>query len=218
MTTFGIDTDDMTNTESVPNAPSTTNDPSPADDPRVALATVIAEVDRLVAGTSAEQLGSGTPCPAFTVKDLTEHIVLVLRRVGAIGRGEHWSSVTEEAVASGWLDDYRAAAEEVDRVWADSTMLEGEYEVPWGMLPAAPVLLSYVAEIATHGWDLASATDQPFTIADEALLPALEVLRFGLPAEGRDGPETPFDPVVDPGPDAPVLLQVAGWLGRAVTD
>jgi len=208
----------MTNTEPVPTTQSAATDPASTDDPRVALAAVIAEVDRLVDGTAAEQLGSATPCSAFTVKDLTEHIVLVLRRVGAIGRGEHWSSVTEEAVASGWLEDYRAAAAEIDRVWADPAMLEGEYEVPWGMLPAVPVLLTYVAEIATHGWDLATATGQPFAIADEVLVPALEMLRFGLPAEGRGSPEMPFDPVVDPGPGAPALLQVAGWLGRAVTD
>ncbi len=207
----------MTNTEPVPNAPTAAPDQPPTDGPLASLASVIAEVDRLIAGTSSEQLGSGTPCSAFTVKDLTEHIVLVLRRVGAIGRGEHWSSVTEEAVTSGWLDDYRAAAEEIDRIWADPAMLEGAYEVPWGVLPAAPMLLSYVAEIATHGWDLATATDQPISIADEVLLPALEILRFGLPAEGRGGPEMPFDPVVDPGPEAPALLQVAGWLGRAVT-
>ncbi len=208
----------MTNTERVPNTPTAATDQPPTDDPREALAAVIAEVDGLIAGTSAEQLGSATPCPDFTVKDLTEHIVLVLRRVGAIGRGEHWSSVTEEAVASGWLEDYRTAAEEIERVWADPAMLEGQYEVPWGMLPAVPVLLTYVAEIATHGWDLATATGQPFAVADEMLVPALATLRFGLPAEGRGGPEMPFDPVVDPGPDAPALLQIAGWLGRAVTD
>ena len=88
--------------------------------------------------------------------------------------------------------------------------------MPWGTLPAVPVLLSYVAEIATHGWDLATATGQAIDIDDDHLAPALDVLRFGLPAEGRDDPEMPFDPVVDPGPDAPMLLRVAGWLGRPV--
>lgn len=196
--------------------PTTTPADTEATDPLAALQTVIAEVDHLIAATEADQLGLPTPCPDFTVKDLTEHIVLVLRRIGAIGRGEHWSSVTEEAVADGWLADYRAAAAEIDRVWADPAMLTGQYEVPWGTLPAAPVLLSYVAEIATHGWDLATATGQRIIVADAVLAPALEVLRFGLPDEGRDDPGMPFDPVVDPGADASVLLRVAGWLGRPV--
>jgi hypothetical protein len=36
-----------------------------------------------------------------------------------------------------------------------------------------------------------------------------------LPADGR-GADVPFDPVVDPGADAPTLLQIAGWMGRRV--
>ena len=37
-----------------------------------------------------------------------------------------------------------------------------------------------------------------------------------IPAEGRDDPMMPFGPVVDPGPDASNLLQLAGWMGRDV--
>lgn len=202
----------MTNTNSSSSDQTTIAGP----DPRLSLAAVIAEVDRLIEQTDPDQHGFSTPCPEFTVKDLTEHLIMVLRRVGAIGRGEHWSSVVEEAIEDGWLDQYRAATAEIERVWADPAMLDGHYEVPWGTLPAAPVLLSYVAEIATHGWDLATATGQTITVADEVLAPSIEVLRFGLPAEGRDDPEMPFDPVVDPGADAPALLHVAGWLGRQV--
>jgi len=36
-----------------------------------------------------------------------------------------------------------------------------------------------------------------------------------IPAEGR-GEDMPFDPVVDPGDDAPLLLKIAGWAGRKV--
>ncbi|MEL6981022.1 MAG: TIGR03086 family metal-binding protein [Actinomycetota bacterium] len=205
----------MTNSN-VNTDPTTPGQEGVGPDPRASLATVIAEVDRLIEGTGSDQLGLVTPCPEFTVKELNEHLVLVLRRIAAIGRGEHWSSVSEEPVEGGWLDDFRTATAEIERVWADPAMLAGEYEVPWGVLPAVPVLLSYVAEIATHAWDLATATGQELTVADEVLAPSLGVLQFGLPAEGRDDPEMPFDPVVDPGPGAPVVLQIAGWLGRKV--
>jgi hypothetical protein len=56
-----------------------------------------------------------------------------------------------------------------------------------------------------------------FTIDDELLQGALFGVKF-IPAEGRDQPDMPFGEVVDPGPDAPALLQIAGWMGRSVLD
>lgn len=217
---FRVEDVDMTNT-SPPSVPSDTTQAEPGrepdlDDPRPALDAVVAEVGRLIAGTTTDQLTGPTPCPDFTVKELTEHLILVLWRIAAIGRGDHWSSVTEEAIDSGWHEDYLAAATDLRSVWNRPAMLDGVYEVPWGTLPAAPVLLSYVAEVAVHGWDLATATGQSISLDDQVIAPALGVVQFGLPADGRVGTDMPFDPVVDPGADAPVLLRLAGWLGRKV--
>lgn len=185
------------------------------DDPRFAFAKVVDAVGSLIETTDVTMLGNATPCPEFTVKELLEHMILVVRRVAVIGRGEHWSTVTEEPADSGWGEQYRSAAHDIMLAWGDPSILETTLEVPWGEFPGSVLMYTYTAELATHGWDLAVATDRPFEVDDDLLRGALVAIKF-IPAEGRDTPEVPFSAVVDPGPDAPVLLQIAGWGGRNV--
>ncbi len=194
-----------------------TDTPMTPDDPRFGFANVTSTVRSLIDGTTAHQHGGSTPCSEFTVKDLLNHINLVMNRVAVIGNGGHWSDVTDESVAQddGHAEAFAEAAHAVMEAWTDASKLEQMYEVPWGELPGTPMLFTYTAELATHAWDLATATGQPIEIADEMLGGALFAAKM-LPAEGRDDPEFPFDPVVDPGEDAPVLLQLAGWMGRQV--
>ena len=187
------------------------------DDPRFGLAQVVSAVRGLIDGTTADQHDGSTPCSEFTVKDLLNHLNLVMNRVAVIGNGGHWSEVTDESVArdDGHGEAFAEAAHATMNAWTDSAKLEQMYEVPWGDLPGAPVLMTYTAELATHAWDLATATGQKLEIPDEALHGALVAAKM-LPGEGREDPEFPFDAVVDPGEDAPLVLQIAGWLGRDV--
>lgn len=198
-------------------ANASTNDlPAPTpDDPRYGFAHVVEALGQLIEATTPDMLGNATPCPEFTVKELLEHCVLVVRRVAVIGHGQHWSTVEQVATNGGWLDDYRAAAHDIMQSWADPAVLEAIHEVPWGEFPGAVLMYTYTAELATHGWDLSQATGVDFSIADDLLHGALMAIKF-VPAEGRDHPDVPFSAVVDPGPDAPVLLQIAGWGGRQV--
>jgi uncharacterized protein (TIGR03086 family) len=193
-----------------------TNNPAEHDDPRTGLTAVAAQLGDLIGATPEDTLSNATPCPEFNVKDLQEHVVMVMRRVAAIGRGEHWSSIDSEAQDSGWHEAYLAAKQEAHEAWADPAKLGETYEVPWGELPGAPLLYTYTAELSTHGWDLATATDRPLEVDDDLLHGALVSIKF-VPAEGRDDPDVPFSEVVDPGPDAPLLLQIAGWGGRQVS-
>ena len=187
------------------------------DDPRMGFAKVTEAVGGLMETVTEDQLGLPTPCPEFSVKDLLEHKVMVMKRVAAIGNGHHWSSVTEEhaTMVDGHAAAFRSAAHDVMEAWTDSAKLEQVVEVPWGELPGGPALLTYTAELVTHGWDLATAIGTDFEVADEHLGGALFAAKM-LPGEGREDPEFPFDPVVDPGPTSPLLLQIAGWLGRKV--
>ncbi len=187
------------------------------DDPRSSFAAVTEALGRLMEATEAMDpttLGQSTPCPEFTVADLMDHVVMVMRRVAVLGNGGHFSEVQHETLGSDWLKAYRSAAHDVMAAWTDPVKLGRVYEVPWGELPGAPLISTYTAELAVHGWDLATATGQTLEVDDATLAGALVAAKF-LPAEGR-GPEMPFDPVVDPGPDAPVLDQIAGWMGRQV--
>ncbi len=195
----------------------TTNQQLTNQDPRGGFATVTESVRHLIESVTPEQMDLPTPCPEFEVKNLIDHLVLVMQRVAVLGNGGHWTEVNEETANrdSGHVEAFQAAAHEVMSAWTDAAKLEQMYEVPWGILPGAPMMLTYTAELATHGWDLSSALGVEFEIADSHLQGALVAARM-LPAEGRASEAIPFDPVVDPGSDAPILLQIAGWMGRKV--
>lgn len=195
-------------TETAPFAP---------DDPRIGLARTTSAVRSLMESVTAQQLTKQTPCADFLVKDLLDHLVMVMCRIAVVGNGQDWAEVTEESarMESGHAEAFAAAAHDVMEAWTDSAKLEAMFDLPFGTLPGAPVLLTYTGELAVHGWDLATAIGSDFSIDDEFLGGALFAAKM-LPEEGRDDPEMPFDPVVDPGPDASILLQIAGWFGRQV--
>ena len=204
----------MTNPET--SSPETTN-PEPQD-PRFGFAAVTEAVGALIDSVEVQdppKLNAPTPCPKFTVDILLDHVVMVMRRVAVLGNGGHWSEIDQESLGSGWAADYRSAAHDIMAAWTDAAKLEQTFEVPWGEFPGGLILYTYTAELAVHGWDLATATGLDFTVADEHLHGALEAAKF-IPADDRGSEDMPFSQVVDPGPDAPVLEQIAGWLGRNV--
>ncbi len=207
----------MTTTEAM-NTPSTPTTPAALPDPRPDLATVVASVRSIIEGIDNSQLSAATPCDDFDVHDLLDHIELVFRRVAAIGNGNHWSSVEVERVGTS-VDDYATAvaagAHAMMDAWTDASKLEQIVEVPWASLPATAALFVYVGELAIHTWDLATATAQTTVIPDDSLRGALFAWKQ-FPSNGRTSPDIPFDEAVDPGPGAPLLLQLVGWSGRQV--
>lgn len=184
------------------------------DDPRYGYAVVTSALHPILA-EAANHLDRPTPCSEFNVKDLLNHVVMVQQRSAAIGSGRHWSEVQDQGLEAGWSESFQLASHDVQSAWSDDARLGAMVEVPWGELPGAAVLATYTAELAVHGWDLATATDQSFALADEHLAGAYAAAQF-IPSEGRDTPEIPFDPVVQPADDSPVLLKIVGWLGRKV--
>jgi len=97
----------------------------------------------------------------------------------------------------------------------DPTRLGATFELPWATMPGAAVVASYTAEILTHAWDLAAATEQKVDWpSDEVIEPVLEGLKFGLGEDGRDDPFVPFSPVVEIADDAPAIERLAAYSGR----
>lgn len=192
---------------------------SPAmPDPRPGLATAAAAMQALVASVETADFAKPTPCEEFDVQALLDHITLVFRRSAAIGKGDHWTSIEQVEIGSdieAYVAEIAAADAAQTAAWADPARLGAIVEVPWGAIPGGAVVATYTAELATHGWDLATAIGADFTIPDDALAVALFAVQQ-IPAEGREAPEIPFGPVVDPGPEASALLKIAGWGGRQV--
>jgi uncharacterized protein (TIGR03086 family) len=142
----------------------------------------------------------------------------VLRRVAAVGRGDDPFSVSfvvDEGSdgVDAWVDQWNAAAHEVQEVWSAPGVLERAMRLPFATLPGAETIAIYTSEVTVHTWDLATATGQQPAWDDAVVAAALATMKKALPAEYR-GPEVPFAPVVAVAADAPLIDQLAAWNGR----
>jgi uncharacterized protein (TIGR03086 family) len=187
-----------------------------ATDPRTAFDRAAALACDVVAGVRPDRLGAATPCPEYDVRALLGHLVSVLRRVAAVGRGEPALSVpqvTTDVPDDAWAGVARAAAEDIRGVWSDDAALTRELQLPFGTLPGAAALAIYTGEITTHTWDVAVATGQQPDWDDDVVAQALSAIRTKLPAAGR-GPGIPFADAVPVPDDALPIDQLVAWQGR----
>src|SRR3954471_22974560 len=130
-------------------------------DPRPLFARAVAIAEPVIAGVRLEQLDLPSPCVEYSVKELLDHLVFVLHRVDALGRGDAAfapKSLADAAIdRDDWVTDWRSAAAEMEAAWADDEVLDRLMVLPWATMSGAEVLSMYVSEITTHTWDLATA-------------------------------------------------------------
>ncbi len=87
--------------------------------------------------------------------------------------------------------------------------------MPWGEVYAGATLVdTYLAELATHSWDLATATGQTLT-DDHLAVTALQAARAMLRPEHRNmlAEGSPFGSEIEP-PDASAWERLAAFIGR----
>ena len=201
-------------------------------DPRPQFATAVRIAEPVIAGVRADQLELPSPCVELTVKGLLDHLVFVLHRVAKLCRGDEAfapGSLGDDAVEhTDWAADWLAAAAEVEAASSDDAVLERIVVLPWATLTGAEMLATYVSEITTHTWDLATATGQQAQWDDEVCRLSLETMHRELPLADR-GPiweafranapaniqfDAPFANAVAIGTDAPLIDQLVAWTGR----
>jgi uncharacterized protein (TIGR03086 family) len=189
-------------------------------DPRPLQARAFENARGAVAAVRPEQMTLPTPCTEYDVRALLGHIVAVLHKLAAVGRGEDPSQVPDvhPGIADdGWLAAFDAGAAEVRSVWADDALLEREFRLPWATLPGPMVVSAWAQEVSIHGWDLAvaiGATTDWDPEVGEAMLPFAHSI---LPADIRGEPiGNSFAAVVEVPESAGVYTRLAGWLGRDV--
>lgn len=169
--------------------------------------TRVVEIAR---GISPDQLGLTTPCAAWTVQDLLDHLVGGTRYLGAaLGAGgadaEPPVGATAENLAAG-------VAECVERL-ADPAALEHRSASPlgfeWSGLEATA---GTFMDVLIHTWDLATATGQDHGI-DPALAEACVAMFLpDMPENGRAAGIV--GPAVAVPADAPALDRLLGAMGR----
>ena len=174
----------------------------------------------LIAGVRDDQLGAATPCPAYTVGDLADHIGgLALAFTAAAHKQELPGPAGPAADASrledGWRNRIAGDLERLADAWADPAAYDGTASAGGVEMPGAVAAMVALNEVVLHGWDLAQGTGQEFTVRDEDVATCFAFVEpTTLPGneEMRDGGL--FGPVVPVPTDAPALDRLLGAAGR----
>jgi uncharacterized protein (TIGR03086 family) len=169
-------------------------------------------VDRI----SPEQLDGPTPCVNFTVTGVLEHMIGGAAAFAPMFRGEQQQGSESAPATTGTLQDrWRAAM--VDLL--DAVHSEGAAErtiaAPFGEVPGS-VFARFVAfDGLVHGWDLATATSQPYSPREQLVREVDAFARQALAPGMRDGDT--FAAETEAPADAGVLERLVAFSGRQVT-
>jgi uncharacterized protein (TIGR03086 family) len=127
---------------------------------------------RTVGNVHAGQFGEPTPCTDWDVQALLNHLILwTAHSLEARAQG---GSVGQElmdrdfAADPGFAGAYRAQLDRALAAWADPAAWERSLPVMGTATPAADIAALSIAELVLHGWDLAAATGQRYSVSDAA--------------------------------------------------
>ncbi|MFE0250465.1 TIGR03086 family metal-binding protein [Streptomyces sp. NPDC059010] len=175
-------------------------------------------IARLADGVRDDQLTDGTPCPAYTVRNLLGHLLglsVAFRDAGRKDLGPTTDTNPQAAlpdIGPGWREELPKVLAELAEAWRDPAAWTGRTRA--GGVPLTGPEAGAVAtnELVIHGWDLARATGQPYTPDPAALQ-----LSYGMLLVAADDPSRGggiFGPVVPVPDDAALLDRAVGLSGR----
>jgi uncharacterized protein (TIGR03086 family) len=173
-----------------------------------------AVVDRI----EPEQLTNPTPCAAWTVREVLNHLVAGAElygrcvRDGSVSDAALHTILTTDALG----DDHRASYHRAMGAALDAFAMPGAMDrivrLPMGEMPVRLAMDIAIVDVTTHAWDLAVATGQPTDldpdVVSAAYFAARTLLSDDLRATGR------FGPMVEIADDAPWADRLAALTGR----
>jgi uncharacterized protein (TIGR03086 family) len=174
----------------------------------------------IVAQAKPEDLGRPTPCGAWTLRELLDHMITQHYGFAAASQGrggdpQVWQVVHPEDP----IGDYKAAAQHVTDAFAQPGTLEGAFELPEispaTAFPAAQAVSFHFVDYVVHGWDVARSLDVPFEPSEDLAQAALVVALRVPDGENRLAEKAAFRPSLPSRPDGTALDQVLTALGRS---
>jgi uncharacterized protein (TIGR03086 family) len=171
-------------------------------------------VDRI----EPEQLDNPSPCEAWSVRDVLNHVTAGAEVFAICVRdGEVSDEQLGEIMLGDRLgDDYKAsfhrAADDAGAAFALPGAMDRIVKLPFGEMPAGLAVNIAIFDVTTHAWDLAKATGQSTDLDPEVVTIAYQVAQTMLTDDWRDAGM--FGPSVAVADDAPVADRLAALAGR----
>jgi uncharacterized protein (TIGR03086 family) len=187
--------------------------------PRPDLAPATTVVAEVVRGIPDEHLDRSTPCPGTSVAAMLDHLAGLTAAFTAAGRhqpvpgGDRPPSADASRLDPGFRESIPAALASLAEAWREPEAWTGTVRVGGVDLPGQVAGLVALDEVVVHGWDLASATDQPYAPPAAAVDGALGFVEPTV-TENPGGTPGLFGPRVDLPDDASPFDRLLGLTGR----
>jgi len=174
----------------------------------------------LVANVPDADLTLPTPCPAYALGDLIEHVGGMAIAFTAAARKERDARTSEPPpgdagrLGADWRERIPRDLKALGLAWQEPGAWQGMTRIGGMDSPAETVGLVLADELAVHGWDVARASRQPYTCETDVLEAARQFLELFASPDAPSGPEVPFGPATVLLPEAPLLDRVVALAGR----
>jgi len=148
------------------------------------LATIIPMLKAVGTAIAPHQYGGATPCAAFTVVGVLEHMAGLAGGFAPAFRGDP----PPAAPADGPIDvRLQQAMDDLLSAVMSPGAMERIVETPFGPMPGAVFSRLVAFDGLVHGWDLASSTGQPWDPSPELVAEVDGFARQAISPELRDG-------------------------------
>ncbi|MCU1466735.1 MAG: hypothetical protein JWM72_2663 [Actinomycetia bacterium] len=181
-----------------------------------ALEQAIASTRTVLAGVSKEQLGDDTPCVAWKVSDVINHIVGGQYFFEAGARGEQQAGGETDFSAGDFVSAFDEGSQRCIAAFRADGVMEKMLSLPFGEMPGSAFVGLAATDTFAHGWDLAKATGQATDLAPELAGQLLIGARMAIQPALRSPEGTVFGPEQQAPTGACNADQLAAFLGRMV--
>ena len=174
----------------------------------------------LVARVGDDDLGKPTPCPAYTLGDLIDHVGGLALAFTAAARKAGGPYVEQNPqgqagrLGPDWRERIAADLQDLASAWSKPGAWTGMTRIAGMDAPAGMVGLTAADELVVHGWDVAQATGQPYACEPDVLEATRQFLDQFTSPDAPAGPDVAFGPSRPAPAGAPMLDKVVALAGR----
>ena len=180
-------------------------------DPRTQLDEILPMLNQLAGSLSDAQLDAPTACSKFAVRDVLAHMIGGASMLAGSFRDaapvDRTGDTDVVAVFPTAMSDLRQAVH-------SAGALERTIASPAGDVPGDALARFVVLDGLVHGWDIATATGQPYEPPAALVAEVDAFARQAISQDMRDGDT--FASPVDPPAGASPLVRLVAFTGRQV--
>ncbi len=170
---------------------------------------------KVMSGVKASQFSDPTPCKDFDVKALANHMAGLA--MGSERAAKKLDRIAPPDPMPDMIGDnpgaaYAPLADAAVAAWSSSGAFDGETQFGPGPMPAQVAGAITLMEIAVHGWDLAAATGQTYSMSPDLAVEVQQTVQQLASPESRENGV--FGPEISVDASSSVQDQLLGLSGR----